>query len=146
MPTDKSTEFSDFEKQAMRERAQELRSQAKAKDKKEAGLKEVLKAIDAMPEPDKTLAQKIHNIVMEVAPDAWPRTWYSMPAYAAEKDGKVVLFFQAASKFKARYATLGFNDSAKLDDGNMWETAFAIKKFTNTEEKKIVNLVKKAMG
>ena len=111
---------------------------------KNNGEADVLGKIDEMPEPDRTLGKRIHAIVMSAAPDLSPRTWYGMPAYS--KGDKVVCFFQNASKFKARYATLGFSDKANLDDGEMWPTSFAIKKLTATEEKRIAALVKKAVG
>ncbi|TML07269.1 MAG: DUF1801 domain-containing protein [Actinobacteria bacterium] len=97
-----------------------------------------------MPKSDRIMAERLHKIVKATAPDLAPRTWYGMPAYA--KDGKVVCFFQSADKFKARYATLGFSDRANLDDGAMWPTAFALKKLSPTEEKRIVALVKKAVS
>ena len=105
----------------------------------------VLEAIAAMPEPDRSLGEKIHAIVRANAPELLPRTWYGMPAYS-NQDGKVVCFFQNASKFKVRYATLGFQHDAKLDDGNMWPVAFALVKITDAEEKQIIELVKKAVG
>jgi uncharacterized protein YdhG (YjbR/CyaY superfamily) len=135
--------FSDAERQAMKERAAELKSSgAKGGAKKAADEKAVLEKIAEMPPPDRALAERIHAIVLASAPDLAPKTWYGMPAYA--KDGKVVCFFQAAAKFEARYATLGFNDPAMLDDGNMWATAFAVTKLTAAEEKKVAALVKKA--
>jgi len=97
-----------------------------------------------MPEPDRGMAKRIHELVIENAPDLWPKTWYGMPAYAM--DGKVVCFFQSAAKFNARYATFGFNDTANLDEGAMWPTAFALKELTPSEEKRIVALVKKAVS
>ena len=107
-------------------------------------LRELLDRIAEMPAKDRSMAKRIHEIVTTAAPSLEPRTWYGMPAYA--KDGKVVCFFQSAEKFKARYATLGFSDSANLDDGAMWPTAFALKKLSPTEEKRIVALVKKAVS
>jgi uncharacterized protein YdhG (YjbR/CyaY superfamily) len=136
--------FSDFEMSAMRARANELRVEAKASKNKAAGLQELLISIAKMPEPDRSLAKKVHNIIITSAPSLWPKTWYGMPAYA-DKDGKVVCFFQNASKFKYRYSTLGFQDSAQLDDGNMWPVVFALKKITPVEETKIAALVKKAV-
>src|SRR5690606_32871181 len=97
-----------------------------------------------MPVGEKEIALRIHEIVSKVAPQLWPKTWYGMPAYTEGKDGKVVCFFQGAFKFKARYSTLGFNDAAMLDDGNMWPTAFALTKLTSAEEKKIAELIKRA--
>ena len=130
--------FTAEERAAMRERARELRAG------EPKGEQEVLAKIAELPEPDRSLAERIHSIVMGAAPTLEPRTWYGMPAYAL--DGKVVCFFQSAQKFKARYATLGFNDAAKLDDGAMWPTAFALTRLTAKEEAKIRALVKKAVG
>jgi len=146
MPTNKTpkgkefTGFSDFERQAMKDRILELKAESERTD----GGKLVLKRIASMPEPDRSLAKRIHKIVTTNAPKLVPKTWYGMPAYA-DKDGKVVIFFQDAKKFQARYASLGFNDTAKLDDGMMWPTAFALKKLTPADEKKIAALVKKAV-
>lgn len=136
--------FTDQEKAAMRERAKELKAQARAGKDREAGEKAVLEKIAELPEPDRSMAERIHAIVKANAPELMPRTWYGMPAYT--RDGKVVCFFQAAAKFDARYATLGFNDSANLDDGAMWPTAFALKELTPAEEAKIAELVKKAVS
>lgn len=143
--TSKSESFSDDEKAAMRERAKELRAEQKMSKDRKAGEKALLEKIAEMPKSDKEMATKVHKIVTANAPKLMPKTWYGMPAYA-NKEGKVVCFFQSADKFKARYATFGFNDSAKLDDGNMWPTTFALKKITAAEEKKIVELVKKAVS
>ena len=143
--TKKFKGFSDFEKAAMRERAQELAAEARSNKNKTQGESDVLKAIAAMPEPDRAMAKRIHEIIKKNASILTPKIWYGMPAYA-NRDGRVVCFFQSAGKFKARYATLGFNDSAKLDEGFMWPTAFALKKLTATEEAKIVALVKKAVS
>lgn len=140
----KSVGFSDFEKEAMRNRAKELATETRSNKNKAQGESDVLKAISTMSEPDRSMAKRIHEIIKANAPILSPKTWYGMPAYA-NKDGKVVCFFQSAGKFKARYATLGFNDTAKLDEGSMWPTAFALKKLTSTEEEKIIMLVKKAM-
>ena len=131
--------FSDDEKAAMRERAVELRAEAN----KESGAKAVLIKIAQMPEPDRSMAKRLHEIIINSAPTLIPKTWYGMPAYT-NKAGKVVCFFQAASKFNYRYATLGFQEDAHIDDGAMWPTAFAIKKLTEDEEAKIAALVKKA--
>lgn len=145
MPTKKNPKsknspgFSDFERSAMKERYLEL----KAESEKADGGKAVLAAIAKMPEPDRTMGKRLHAIIMSSAPGLTPKTWYGMPAYA-DQDGKVVCFFQNASKFKYRYSTLGFQDAAKLDDGAMWPVAFALKKLTPTEVKKISVLVKKA--
>ncbi|HEX6947943.1 MAG TPA: DUF1801 domain-containing protein [Acidimicrobiia bacterium] len=136
---DGGTGLSAAEKAALRERTKELRAQKKG----QAAEEEVLARIGEMSGADKKIAQAVHRIVKEVAPDLQPRTWYGMPAYA--RDGKVVVFFQAASKFDTRYATLGFNDTANLDDGEMWPTTFAITKVTPAVEKKITQLVKKAV-
>lgn len=127
--------FSAEERAAMRELARERKSAT--------GIADVLAKIKEMPEPDRSLAMRIHELVLQAAPDLSPRTWYGMPAYA--KDGDVICFFQNASKFKARYGTLGFQDKAKLDDGEMWATSFAITKMTAANEKKIIALVKKAV-
>jgi uncharacterized protein YdhG (YjbR/CyaY superfamily) len=135
--------FTAEEKAAMRERAKELKAEARRGADRAAGEKDVLAKIAEMPPSDRAMAKRIHAIVKAGAPDLVPRTWYGMPAYT--KDGKVVCFFQSADKFKARYATLGFNDTANLDAGVMWPTAFALKKLTAAEEKKIAALVKKAV-
>ena len=140
----KSEGFTDEEKAAMKERAKELKAEARANQKKEEGERDLLEKIAEMSEPDRSMAKRIHEIVTESAPDLWPKTWYGMPAYA--KDEKVVCFFQSAQKFKARYATLGFNDAANLDEGAMWPTSFALKELTDAEEAKIVALVKKAVS
>lgn len=137
--------FTDFEKEAMRNRAKELKEEAKALKNRDAGLKMIMTAIDGMIGNDKEMAKKIHEIVTKAAPELMPKTWYGMPAYA-DKNGKAVVFFQPADKFKARYSTLGFNDSAKLDEGNMWPSSFALIKLTSAEESKIADLVKKAVG
>ena len=129
--------FTAEERAAMKERAHELKAGA-------TGEQELLAKIAELPEPDRSLAERIHAIVMDAAPTLTPRTWYGMPAYAV--DGKVVCFFQSAQKFKARYATLGFNDAAKLDDGAMWPTAFALTELTSKEEARIRALVKQAVG
>ena len=132
------TTFSDFEREAMRERAAELR---KTKNS-EADL---LEKIAEMPEAEAQLALKIHEIVTTVAPELQPKTWYGMPAYANEQ-GKTLLFFQPATKFKARYSTLGFNDAAQLDDGQMWPTAYAITALTPAVMTQIEMLVKQSIG
>ena len=136
-----SAGFTAEEKAAMKERAREL----KAEKSKADGEADVLAAIAKMPEPDRAMATTLHAIVKASAPALAPKTWYGMPAYA-NADGKVVCFFQAASKFGARYATFGFNDAAKLDDGAMWPTAFALKSLAAADEKKIAALVKQAAG
>ena len=136
-PTKKES-FSAEEKAAMRARARELKMAAQGEDAITAALAE-------MSPPDRALGKKIHAIVRETAPDLTPKTWYGMPAYA-NKDGKVVVFFRDAGKFKERYAMLGFNDSASLDDGSMWPIAYALTKLTAADEKKIRALVKKAVA
>jgi len=136
--------FSAEEKAAMKERAAELKAEASRKRGKKAdGEADLLAKIAEMPEADRALATRIHAIVKEVAPSLSPKTWYGMPAYA--RDGKVVCFFQGAAKFKTRYATLGFTDSANLDEGDMWETSFAVKAIGPAEEKRIRTLVAKAV-
>ena len=140
----KSKGFTAEERAAMKERAQELKAEARAKKTKADGESDVLAKIAEMPEPDRAMAERLHAIVKASAPGLSPRTWYGMPAYA--KDGKVVCYFTAAAKFKSRYATFGFNDAANLDEGNMWPTSFALTKLTATEEAKIGALVKKAVS
>ena len=138
----KSTEgFTDEERAAMKERAQELKAARANKDKSD-GENAVLAKIAEMSAPDRAMAERLHAIIKASAPALSPRTWYGMPAYA--KDGKVVCFFQSADKFKSRYATFGFNDSANLDDGTMWPVAFALKELTADVEARIGALVKKA--
>ena len=134
-----SGKFSAEERAAMKEYAREL----KAQKNKEDGKKMLQDAIAKMKEPDRAMAKRIDAIVMEAAPDLAQRTWYGMPAYA--RDDKVVCFFQDAAKFKARYATLGFSDEAALDKGGMWPTSYALKELTPADEKKIADLVKKAV-
>jgi uncharacterized protein YdhG (YjbR/CyaY superfamily) len=134
----KSTGFTAEERAAMKERAQELKAEARRAD----GEKALLAKIAEMPEPDRAMAERLHAIITASAPDLSPKTWYGMPAYA-NKDGKVVCYFTAASKFKERYATLGFNDTANLDEGNMWPTSFALKDLTAAEEARIEALVKR---
>ena len=136
--------FTADEKAAMKERARELKAEARANQDRAAGEADLLAKIAEMPEPDRSMAKRIHALVTAAAPALAPKTWYGMPAYA--RDGKIVCFFQAADKFKARYATFGFNDTAMLDDGNMWPTSFALKKLTAADEAKISALVKKAAG
>jgi uncharacterized protein YdhG (YjbR/CyaY superfamily) len=139
-----STGFTAEERAAMRERAKELKAEARAKKDRAAGEKALLAKIGEMKGSDRTIAKKVHAIVNDTAPHLMPKTWYGMPAYANE-DGKVVCFFTPAEKFKERYATLGFNTAANLDQGNMWPTSFALTKLTPAEEKKIRGLVKKAV-
>lgn len=128
----------------MKERAQELKAEARAKKDKAAGENDVLAKIAEMPEPDRAMARRLHEIIKASAPALSPKTWYGMPAYA--KDGKVVCFFQSAQKFNSRYATFGFSDAANLDEGAMWPTSFALKELTAAEEARISALVKKAVG
>jgi len=137
--------FTAEERAAMKERAKELKAEADANKKKADGESDALAKIAEMPEPDRAIAARLHEIVKASAPDLFPKTWYGMPAYANE-DGKIVCFFQAAAKFGNRYATLGFNDPAALDDGAMWPVAFALKKLTAAEEERIAALVKKAVS
>ena len=141
----KSRGWTSEEKAAMRNRAQELKAEARADKDKAAGESAALSAIAAMDEPDRSMAGRLHEIITTSVPDLSPKTWYGMPAYA-NKDGKVVCFFQAAQKFKTRYATLGFSDSANLDEGDMWPCYFALKELTATVEARISALVKKAVS
>ena len=136
--------FSDFERDAMKARAKELIAEARSNKNKAQGERDALAAIAKMSEPDRGMAKRLHALIKKNAPALSAKTWYSMPAYA--KGDKVVCFIQSAEKFKARYATLGFNDAATLDDGSMWPTSFALKKLGTTEEKKIIALVKKAVS
>ncbi|GAB1470592.1 DUF1801 domain-containing protein [Chloroflexota bacterium] len=150
MSTKKETQksvsgFTDDEKAAMKERAKELKMEERMNKDRAVGESAVIEAISKMKEPDRGMAKRLHEIITASAPDLMPKTWYGMPAYA-DKDGKVVCFFQAAQKFGARYGTLGFNDSAHLDEGDMWATAFALKKLTSAEEKRITALIKKAVS
>ncbi len=136
--------FSDEEREAMKNRAKELVAESKSNKNKAQEEHDVLAAIAKMSEPDRTIATRLHEVIKKVAPTLTPKTWYGFPAYA--KGDKIVCFFQYAGKFKARYATLGFSDTAQLDDGSMWPVAFALKKLTTAEEAKISTLVKKAVG
>jgi uncharacterized protein YdhG (YjbR/CyaY superfamily) len=140
-PAKKKGGFTAEERAAMRERAKELKAE---KNKAEAEA-DVLAKIAEMPDSDRVMAERIHALVKKSAPSLAPRTWYGMPAYATE-DGKIICFFQSADKFKARYATFGFNDGANLDDGSMWPTAFALKKLTRADEKRLAALVKQAVA
>src|SRR6476469_8777066 len=140
----KSKGFTDEERAAMKNRAQELKAEARANKDKAEGENAVLAAIAAMQESDRAMAERLHAIIKASAPDLSPKTWYGMPAYA--KDGKVVCFFQSAQKFNTRYATFGFNDTANIDQGAMWPTAFALMELTAAEEERISALVKKAVG
>ena len=141
---DKKSRFSDEEKAAMRERAKELKAEARASKNKAEGESAALAVIAAMPEPDRAMAKRLHEIVKASAPTLSPKTWYGMPAYA--RDGKIVCFFTPASKFKTRYATFGFNEDANLDEGTLWPTAFALTKLTTADEAKIRALIKKAVS
>src|SRR5688572_195819 len=136
----KSKGFTDEERAAMKERAKELKAEARANKNKAEGESDLLAKIAEMPEADRVIAEGIHAIVKTSAPDLSPKTWYGMPAYA-NKDGKVVCYFTAASKFNSRYATFGFNDDANLDEGAMWPTSFALKELTAAEEERIGMLV-----
>jgi uncharacterized protein YdhG (YjbR/CyaY superfamily) len=142
----KAKGFTDEERAAMKERAQELKAEARRGPRadKADGESAVLAKIAEMPEPDRTMAERLHAVIKASAPVLSPKTWYGMPAYA--RDGKVVCFFQSAQKFKARYATFGFNDAANLDDGAMWPTSFALKELTAAAESRIGALVKKAVS
>jgi uncharacterized protein YdhG (YjbR/CyaY superfamily) len=143
---DKSTRFTDEERAALKERAQELKTEARRGSRAKAdGESDVLAKMAEMPESDRSMAERIHAIVKASAPELSPRTWYGMPAYA-NKDGKVICFFTPAAKFKERYATFGFNAEAKLDEGNMWPTSFALTKLTAADEARIGALLKKAVS
>ncbi len=142
---EKSTpQFTAEERAAMKARANELKAEARANKNRADGERAVLAAIAALPDGDRTLAERIHAIITANAPVLAPKTWYGMPAYA-NTDGKVVCYFQAAAKFNARYATLGFNDDAHLDDGTMWPTSFALTALTAADEEKIAALVQQAV-
>jgi len=143
--TKNSTGFTVEEKAAMKERAKELKAEERAKKDRAAGEKDLIAKIAEMPKTERDMAKRLHEVITASAPDLMPKTWYGMPAYA-NKDGKVVCFFQAASKFNTRYATFGFQHDANLDDGNMWPTSFALIKLTTSEEKRISALVKKAVS
>ena len=136
--------FSDDEKAAMKERAKEQKASARRGAEKADGERDVLAKIAEMPEPDRVMGERIHAVVTASAPALAPKLWYGMPAYA--RDGKVVCFFQAAEKFKTRYATFGFSDAANIDDGTMWPSAFALTKLTAADEARIATLVKKAVS
>jgi len=141
MSPKKEAGFTDDEKAAMKERARELKAAASKAD----GVNDLLAKIAEMPEPDRVMATRLHKLITASAPTLMPKTWYGMPAYA-NKDGKIVCFFQSAAKFNARYATFGFNDTATLDEGSMWPTSFALKELTAADEAKIAALVKKAVS
>ena len=136
----KGTGFTAEERAAMKERAQELKAEARGAD----GEKAVLAKIAEMPKADRDLAKRVHEIVKASAPDLMPKTWYGMPAYA--RDGKVVCYYQSAHRFKSRYGTFGFSDKANLDEGAMWPTSFAVKELTPAEEARIAALVKQAVS
>jgi len=137
--------FTAEERAAMRERAKELKAEERSKKDRAAGERDLLAKIAEMPESDRSMAERIHAVVTASAPDLAPKTWYGMPAYA-NADGKVVCFFTPAAKFKERYATFGFNAEAKLDEGSMWPTSWALTKLTAADEQRIGELVKKAVS
>ncbi len=139
-----SAGFTAEERAAMKEHAKELKAEARANKDKAEGESDVLAKIAEMPEPDRTMAERLHAIIKASAPDLSPKTWYGMPAYA--RDGKVVCFFQSAQKFNTRYATLGFSDAANLDEGHLWPVAYALKELTPAEEARISALVKQAVS
>jgi uncharacterized protein YdhG (YjbR/CyaY superfamily) len=139
-PATSSAGFTAEERAAMKERARELKAEASRADGESA----LLEKIAEMPEPDRTMAERLHELVKASAPALSPKTWYGMPAYA--RDGKVVCYFQSAQKFKSRYATFGFSDEANLDDGELWPVAFALKELTAADEARISALVKKAVS
>ena len=141
----KSKPFTDEERAARKERAKEMKAEARANKNKAEGESDVLAKIAELPKPERVVAGRIHEIVAANAPTLSPKLWYGMPAYA-NQDGKVVCFFQSAQKFKTRYATFGFNDAAHLDDGVMWPVAFALKELTAAEEARLGALVKKAVS
>jgi uncharacterized protein YdhG (YjbR/CyaY superfamily) len=144
--TDRSASvLTEEELAALKETVQERKAEARRGARKADGERDVLEKIAEMPEPDRAMAERFHAIVKVSAPSLEPKTWYGMPAYA-NKDGKVVCFFQAAAKFKSRYATFGFNDDANLDEGTMWPTSWALKKLTAADEGMIATLVKKAVS
>jgi uncharacterized protein YdhG (YjbR/CyaY superfamily) len=143
--TKKNSGFTDAEKSAMKARAEELRSSGRGGAKKAEEAQACLDAIAAMPDDDRGLAERVHTLVSEVTPDLRPKTWYGMPAYV-DADGKVVCFFKPASKFGARYATLGFNDVAQLDDGDLWPTEYAVTSVSTSVTTTLEKLLKKAVG
>ena len=145
MSAKKAEGFTAEERAAMRERAKELKAEARANKKKAEGESDLLAKIAEMPEADRAIAERLHEIVKASAPELSPKTWYGMPAYA-NKDGKVVCHFQAAQKFDTRYATFSFSDKANLDEGAMWPTSFALKELTAATEARIGALVKRAAG
>ncbi len=144
--TDKPSKgFTAEERAAMKERAKELKAESNPKKGKADGERDVLAKIADMPEPERTMATRIHEIIKANAPQLSPKTWYGMPAYA-NKDGKIVCFYQSAKKFETRYGTLGFNDTANLDDGDLFPVAYALKALTAKEEAAIIAIIKKAVS
>lgn len=143
--TQKSAGFTAEEKAAMKERAKELKAEERAKKNRAAGESDLMEKIAEMPEAERSMASRLHALIKAGAPDLFPKTWYGMPAYA-NQEGKVICFFQAASKFNTRYATLGFQHDANLDDGAMWPTAYALVELNAAAEAKIAALVQKAVG
>jgi uncharacterized protein YdhG (YjbR/CyaY superfamily) len=141
----KSGGFSKEEQAAMKERARELKAEAKASKSRAEGESAVLEKIAEMEEPERAMAERLHALILASAPSLVPKTWYGMPAYAAE-GGAVVCFFQSAGRFKTRYATLGFSDTARLDEGALWPTAYALVELTPEVEARIAALVKQAVG
>ena len=139
-----SAGFTAEERAAMKERAKELKAEARANKDKAAGERDLLTKIAEMSDPDRSMAERLHAIITASAPELSPKTWYGMPAYA--KDGKVICYFTPAQKFNSRYATFGFNDTAKLDDGTMWPTSFALTELTAENEARIGALVKQAVS
>lgn len=144
MSAKKADGFSEEEQAAMKERAKEMKAEARMNKDRAEGESALLAKIAEMPEPDRSMAERIHAIIKASAPVLWPKTWYGMPAYA--RDGKIVCFFQSAHKFNARYATFGFNDTANLDEGTMWPTSFALKELTTDDEARIAALVRQAVS
>ena len=140
----KNNGFTAEEQAAMKARTKELKAEARANKKKADGESALMTAILEMPEPDRSMARRLHEIIQDSAPELWPKTWYGMPAYA--KDDKVICFFQAASKFNVRYATFGFQPDANIDDGAMWPTSYALQELTAAEEARVIELVKKAVS
>jgi uncharacterized protein YdhG (YjbR/CyaY superfamily) len=138
------TGLSAGEKAALRETVRERKAQARSLDARADGERDVLAKIAEMPDPDRTMAERLHALITASAPDLAPKTWYGMPAYA--RDGKIVCFFKAAAKFDSRYATFGFEENAHIDDGTMWPTSFALTKLTPADEARIAALVKKAVS
>ena len=140
----KNKGFTAEERAAMKERSRELKAEERMAKSRAEGEKALLEKLAELPEPDRSMGERIHAIVTENAPELLPKTWYGMPAYA-NREGKIICFFQPASKFNTRYATLGFNEDARQDDGSMWPTAFALKELTPAGEDQIAALVKKAV-